>query len=104
MAKYLKIDFSPFIPLIQQSFHKNKWKSTEFNEKIEQLTRINLVDLFKENLSRDGDKLAEESLAMSQNAGQNSMTFTKINGLLEGSNLDGVSMNHGRRVENRSLA
>ena len=66
MAKFLKIDFSPFIPLIQQTFLKNKKKCPEFNLEIEKLTGINLVDLFKENLARDGDMYSDDKLASSQ--------------------------------------
>jgi hypothetical protein len=35
MAKYLKIDFAPFIPLIQQSFQKLGKRSQDFNLQIE---------------------------------------------------------------------
>jgi hypothetical protein len=56
MARILNIDFAPFIPLIQDSFKRNKRPYHEqFNNLIEEITKINLVDLFKQNLEKNGN-------------------------------------------------
>lgn len=50
MSSSLKIDFAPFIKLIQETLKEMKRQSTEFSKQIEETTKINLVDLFKYNL------------------------------------------------------
>ena len=50
MSRSLKIDFAPFVKLIHETLKQMKRQSIEFNKKIEETTKINLVDLFKENL------------------------------------------------------
>jgi hypothetical protein len=47
MARFLNIDFAPFIPLIQESLKRSKRPSDIFNAQVEGITKINLVDLFK---------------------------------------------------------
>jgi uncharacterized protein YpuA (DUF1002 family) len=56
MAKELNIDFAPFIPLIQDSLNKHKKPSADFNNHVEHITKINLIDLFKENLKNIGNE------------------------------------------------
>jgi len=60
MSSSLKIDFAPFIELIQATLKQMKRQSAEFSRHIEDTTKINLVDLFKFNLEMstrhaDGD-------------------------------------------------
>lgn len=56
IAKFLNIDFAPFIPLILEQFKRNKRTSIEFNTQIEDITKIDLVDLFKINLENEGNE------------------------------------------------
>ena len=56
MAKRLNIDFAPFIPLVLEQFKKNKKNSEEFNQEVEKIVKLDLIDHFKnhlENLPRD---------------------------------------------------
>ena len=62
MAKVLNIDFAPFIPLIQDSLDKHKKNSPEFNQHVENITKINLIDLFKENLKNMGNEELPEGM------------------------------------------
>jgi hypothetical protein len=59
IARYLNIDFAPFIPLILEQFKRNKRISVEFNSEIENITKIDLVDLFKKNLEDEGNDYDE---------------------------------------------
>lgn len=60
IAKVLNIDFAPFIPLILEQFKRNKRVSEKFNSQIEDITKIDLVDLFKKNLGNEGNETFEE--------------------------------------------
>ena len=60
MAEELKIDFAPFVELIQESLNRHKKGSEEFDIQVENITKINLIDLFKNNLKKlDSDELNE---------------------------------------------
>ena len=60
MARRLNIDFAPFIPMIQESFKRCKRPSAEFSLQVEGITKINLVDLFKQNLENNASDHADE--------------------------------------------
>jgi hypothetical protein len=62
MAKYLRIDFSPFIRLILEQCKRNKRGSSEFTEVVEYIISINMVDLFKKNLENDGSDFEDISI------------------------------------------
>ena len=53
IAKRLKVDFAPFIPLVLEQFKRHKRPSAEFNQEVERMTKIDLIDLFKRNLEAD---------------------------------------------------
>jgi len=60
MAQELKIDFAPFIELIQESLNRHKKISEEFDIQVEGITKLNLIDLFKNNLKKlDSDEQNE---------------------------------------------
>jgi hypothetical protein len=61
MARSLNIDFAPFIPMIHESFKKSKRPSNEFNILVEGITKINLVDLFKQNLENTSADYLDDS-------------------------------------------
>jgi|TARA_B110000285_G_C15127915_1_gene621507 hypothetical protein len=63
MAKYLRIDFSPFIRLILEQCKRNKRGSAEFTEVVEYIININMVDLFKKNLENDGSDFEDISIS-----------------------------------------
>jgi len=60
LARVLKIDFAPFIPLVQQSLQKIKRPSGQFNAEVENITKINLVDLFYQNLENSAQLEQDE--------------------------------------------
>ena len=62
ISRVLNIDFAPFIPLILKQFKRIGKTSVNFNQQIEDITKINLVDLFKKNLEKDGEGDNDEYL------------------------------------------
>jgi hypothetical protein len=53
IARKLRIDFAPFIPLVLEQFKRNSRLSAEFNLEVERITKIDMIDLFKRNLERE---------------------------------------------------
>ena len=51
MANKLKIDFAPFVPLITRFMDKQKRKYPQFEEIVERITKIDIVELFKQNMT-----------------------------------------------------
>lgn len=53
MASHLKIDFAPFIPMIQATMDKLKRPTnanTIFLKEVEDIQKLDVIDLFRKNL------------------------------------------------------
>jgi len=50
LAGKLLIDFAPYISLIQKAIKRNKLFYEEFDIKVEEITRLNPIDIFYNNL------------------------------------------------------